>query len=72
MLKDAADRYYFNIIVLRGMIFEAMVAAMRNYFETDENRKLYFTVWRIIIFICVFSDFVNIGKTRLECFEILL
>ena len=65
MLKGRAATFYFVSIQGYSYNFENMILLLRTYFETDENRQLYITEWRVSTLQNVITS--NLTKTRLEC-----
>ena len=65
MLKDRAVTFYFVSIQDYSYNFENIILLLRTYFETDENRQLYITEWRVSTLQNVITS--NLTKTRLEC-----
>ena len=70
MLKERATDFYYDKLADKDYGFDDMVHLTKAHFETDENRQLYLSEWRVTTLRKVIAD--NPDKNRLECLQILL
>jgi hypothetical protein len=66
MLKGRVVTFYYNNLSGKDYSFKNIILKTKIYFETEENRQLYLSEWKVITFSKTIID--NSDKTRLECF----
>ena len=69
MLKGRAATFYYDNLSGKGYGFKNMISKTKIHFETEENRQLYLSEWRVTTLSKTITD--NPDKTRLECLQIL-
>ncbi|KZL69413.1 hypothetical protein CT0861_03178 [Colletotrichum tofieldiae] len=74
MLKDRALAFYYDrlceVDVNSPRDFDSMVSRVKQRFETEERRQIYFTEWNNTTLRRVILD--NPDKPKMECLEFLL
>jgi hypothetical protein len=69
MLKGRAITFYYNNLSSKDYSFKNMILKIKIHFETEKNRQLYLSEWKIITFSKTITN--NLNKTRLKCLQIL-
>jgi hypothetical protein len=65
MFKGRAVTFYYNNLFSKGYSFKNIILKTKIYFETEKNRQLYLSEWKVITLSKTITD--NLDKTRLEC-----
>jgi hypothetical protein len=66
MLKGRAVIFYYNNLFGKDYSFKNITLKTKIHFETEKNRQLYLSEWKIITLSKIITD--NLNKTRLKCF----
>ena len=71
LCRLALDYYYINLKAnLLSVFFDKLYKSIRNYFKGPEYRRNILTQWNILKLQTVINK--NIGKSTLECLQILI
>ncbi|RKF77456.1 integrase and RNaseH domain-containing protein [Golovinomyces cichoracearum] len=70
MLKGRARSYYYSMIARKSYYLTTMVNLMRTHFETDENRQMYISEWRMTTLKKTIIQ--NPDKSRLKCLKMTI
>ena len=65
MLKGRVSEFYYDKLAEKDYSLEKMIQMTKIRFETEENRQLYLSEWRVTTFLKIITD--NLDKSRLEC-----
>jgi hypothetical protein len=65
MLKGRAVTFYYDNLSDKDYSFKNMILKTKIHFETEENRQLYLSKWKMITLSKTITD--NLDKTRLKC-----
>jgi len=69
MLKGRAAEFYYDKLANKDYDFENIIRIIKIHFETEENRQLYLSEWKITTLLKIISD--NLNKNRLKYLQIL-
>jgi hypothetical protein len=69
MLKGRVATFYYNNLSSKGYGFKNIIIKTKTHFETEENRQLYLSEWRMTTLSKIIIN--NLDKIRLECLQIL-
>jgi hypothetical protein len=69
MLKGRAAIFYYNNLSDKDYNFKNIILKTKIHFETEKNRQLYLSKWKIITLSKIIIN--NSNKTRLKCLQIL-
>jgi hypothetical protein len=69
MLKGRAATFYYDNLSNKNYDFKNIISKTKIHFETEENRQLYLSEWRVTTLSKTIIN--NLDKTRLKCFQIL-
>ena len=64
MLKNCASSFYYSRITARPYDFIAIIAIVKEYFETKENHQFYMSEWRETTLPRIIT--INLTKSKLE------
>jgi hypothetical protein len=69
MLKGRVAIFYYNNLSNKDYSFKNMIIKIKIHFETEKNRQLYLSEWRVITLSKIIIN--NLNKIRLKCLQIL-
>jgi hypothetical protein len=69
MLKGRVAIFYYDNLSGKGYDFKNIILKTKIHFETEKNRQLYLSEWRVTTLSKIITD--NLDKTRLKCLQIL-
>jgi hypothetical protein len=69
MLKGRAITFYYDNLSDKDYSFKNIITKTKIHFETEKNRQLYLSEWKMTILSKTIID--NPDKIRLKCLQIL-